>query len=73
MRLRVADQLRKAEERETSYWEEDTHLGLLLKYRCHNCGNRSTEKDNFCSYCGARMIEKGNEVQEVKDSINRED
>lgn len=30
---------------------------IVNKYKCSNCGNRSAEKDNYCSYCGSRMDE----------------
>ena len=56
MRLPEIDKLRKVGEREESRWVLDgQRLGLVMKYKCDHCGNRSASKDNFCSYCGARM------------------
>lgn len=79
MRLHEVDKLRRyAEEREHAHWILDGKpMVIVLKYKCSNCGNRSSKQDRFCSYCGARMDEEVNETQEVKDgviiSINRED
>ena len=56
MRFELTERLRKVGEREESRWVLDgQRLGLVMKYKCDHCGNRSASKDNFCSYCGARM------------------
>lgn len=56
MRLPMVDKLRKVGEREEARWELDgERLGLVMKYKCSYCGNRSASKENFCSHCGARM------------------
>ena len=60
MRLRVGDKLRdyEIEHREHAHWIDDGgRLLVVLKYKCSNCGNRSAEKSNYCSFCGARMDE----------------
>ena len=79
MRFRFADSLtNKKSYPERSHWIKDSsYMMVVMKYICSGCGNRSASKDNYCSYCGARMDEEVNEVQEVKDgviiSINKED
>lgn len=60
MRMRVGDKLRDYNIgfREHAHWIDDGGRMLIVqKYKCSNCGNRSSEKSNFCSFCGARMDE----------------
>ena len=56
MRLPKADKLRKVSERDTAEWKLDgQRMAIVMKYKCSHCGNRSASRENFCSYCGARM------------------
>ena len=59
MRFRLADSLdNKVTRSAHAHWEDDMgKLMVVMKYRCSNCGNRSASKENYCSYCGARMDE----------------
>lgn len=56
MRLPEADHLRKVSERDEAEWVLDgARMQIVMKWKCSHCGNRSASKENFCSYCGARM------------------
>lgn len=60
MRMRIGDKLKDYSVgfRDHAHWIEDGgRLMIIQKYKCSNCGNRSAEKSNFCSFCGARMDE----------------
>lgn len=39
-----------------SFWKTDKKLGAMLPHWCAYCGNRSHEKENYCSHCGRRMV-----------------
>lgn len=59
MRFRNVDKLTdKKDYPSHAHWIEDGKLLVLMKYSCSACGNRSVYKDNYCSYCGAKMDEE---------------
>lgn len=65
MRFRLADGLKDKDHYPAhAHWEEESSwMMVVMKYRCSNCGNRSASKDNYCSYCGARMDERKEDAE----------
>ena len=41
----------------TAYWKKEPGCGYIV--RCSHCGNPDVKRANYCSCCGYKMVEEG--------------
>ena len=57
--LRLADLIEPEPER-TGHAVEDVSIGGYVSWRCSECGQPINKADNYCSYCGAEVVQDAN-------------
>jgi len=55
-------------DREHAHWILDGQRMILVnKYKCSNCGERTSALDNYCKNCGCIMDEPVEGMAELKE------